>query len=74
MLVKGHRLNCPRVISENEGLRRRINDMDSKTFEAVSSAEQLQRKFSATAEERATLASRCKTLALEVQCMPRLAE
>lgn len=47
---------------------------ERKTLEAVSSVEQLPAKVSAMAEKRTVLATKCKELALKVQCMPGLAD
>lgn len=55
--VKEHRLNSLRVVAENGEWRRRVPEMDGKTFEAGSSAEQPQPKLTSMAKKRDTLAA-----------------
>lgn len=73
-LVKAYRSNCLRATAEDGELRRRVGDMDGKTREAASSAEQLKAKSTSMNGEWYTLAATWQVLALEVQCMPGLAE
>lgn len=72
--MKNHCSNCLRVTSENEELRRWVNDTEGKTCEAVSSAKQLQVKVNSLTGKRDALATKCKELPLELQCKPELAE
>lgn len=62
------------MTAEHSELRRRVNDKEAKTFEAVSSAEQRRAKLIAKNGERDALAAKCEELTLEVECMPGLAE
>lgn len=54
--MKDFCLNSVCVAAENDQLWRMVNDTGRKTLKAVSSAEQLQTKVSAIAEERDLLA------------------
>lgn len=73
-LVKDYLSNSLHVVTENGELRKRVNAMDGKAFEPVSSAVQRLANVSAMAEEQDALAAKCKELALKVQCMPVMSE
>lgn len=73
-LVKAYRSNCLCKAFEIRELRRRVNDMEGNTFEAVLKADLLQAKARFMIGERDAFAAKFEKDALKVQCIPGLAE
>lgn len=55
------------MTTENSKLQRRVNDMERKPLQAVSSVQQLQAKVSFMMLERDALATKCGKLDQEMQ-------
>lgn len=68
-LVRDFRSSSPCGAAVKGELRKKVNDMEEKTFRPVSSVEQLQAKVRTMAKERDSLAAKCEELILEVQCI-----
>lgn len=60
------------VAAENGELRKKVNAINVKTFEALSSKKRLQEKISALTKERSSLIAKCEELELGVRCIPGL--